>query len=65
VKTGHENERHLGQVVDELGPYLDDLTGLGALGQIFIGFALNFTRVTPNTFFIVLEQVILAHSLPP
>jgi hypothetical protein len=65
VKAGHEDKRHLGQVIDKFGSHLDDLAGLGALGQIFIGFALNFTRVTPNTFFIVLKQVILAHSLPP
>jgi hypothetical protein len=65
VKTGHEDERHLGQVVDELGSHLNDLAEFGTFGQIFVGFALDFTRVTPDTFFCVLKQIILAHSLPP
>jgi hypothetical protein len=65
VKAGHEDKRHLWQVIDKLGSHLDNLAGFGTFGKIFIGFALNLTRVTPNTFSTVLEQIILTHSLPP
>jgi hypothetical protein len=59
--TGHKDKRHFGQPVDKFRADLDYLTGLGACRQIFIGFALDLTGLAADTFFYILEQVILTH----
>jgi hypothetical protein len=63
--TGHENKGHFRQPVDHFRTYLDNLAGLGAPWQIFIGFALDFTGMAPNTGSGILEQIIFTHSTPP
>jgi len=61
VKTGHENKGYLGQPTDKFRAHLDDLAGFWTLGKVLIGFALDLTGMTPNTFFCVLVQIIFAH----
>jgi hypothetical protein len=65
VKTGHEDVRSTGYIVDQLRTYLDNLAEPGADRQRFIGFALNFTGMAADAFFGILNQVVFTHSYPP
>jgi len=65
VKTGHKNKRYLGDLGNGLGAHLDNLAGPGPGRQIFICLALDLTGPAPDTFFGILEQIILAHLCPP
>jgi hypothetical protein len=65
VKAGHENKRHFRQPADKFWTHLNNLARFWAQRQIFIGFALDLTRMASNTFFNILEQIIFAHLKPP
>jgi hypothetical protein len=62
VKTGHKNKSHLRPVVDKLGPNGDDLTQTGSRGQTLIAFAVDLTAQAADTFFQVLQEIILTHN---
>jgi hypothetical protein len=65
VETRHENEGCLGQAADKFRPHGDNLTDPGADRKILVAFALNRTGMATDTFFGILEKVILAHGFPP
>jgi hypothetical protein len=55
VKAWHENIGSTGQPADHFRPDLNDLTQSGTYRQIFIGFALHFTRMASDALFGILE----------
>ncbi len=63
METGHENKGYFGYVGDYFGSYLDDLAGFGPCRQVLICLALDLTGAAADTFFCILEQIILTHSI--
>jgi hypothetical protein len=66
MKTGHKGKRSPGdQVISKNRTDCNNITGLWTYGQLFIALTDNRTTVTADTFFGILEQIILAHYWPP
>jgi hypothetical protein len=63
VKARHKDVGCTGKIANHFRPDLNDLAQSGTRRQIFIGFTLHFTGMTPDTLFGILKKVVFAHLL--
>jgi hypothetical protein len=64
MKTGHENIRHPGKVIDPFRANRNNLAEAGTHGEIVLDLAMRFAAETSDTTFGVVVYVVLTHRYP-